>query len=53
MKFKVYKASNLSHTCDMEVNTLEELINFTKENGDSIILNTKDNIITIYDDYME
>ena len=60
MKFKIEKASDDFGTKpkELEINTLEDLINLIEEYGSSIILEKYmygDEIrrITIYDDYIE
>ncbi len=50
MKFKLTKASDWDFDCEIEINTLEELITFIKEEG-SIIL--YEDMIMIYDSYVE
>jgi len=38
----------------IEINTLEELINFSKEVGNNLVLSVDDNLeLTIYDSYLE
>jgi hypothetical protein len=53
MKFKLTKASDWNYESEVEINTLEELVNFTKENGNRVVLDTDDSEITIYDNYLE
>jgi hypothetical protein len=53
MKFKVTKASDWDYKDEIEINTLEELIRFTESNGGTIIFDTDDNEIKIYDGYIE
>ena len=49
MKFQVTKASDWDYKEEVEINTLEELVDFSKKDG--IIL--EGNHIKIYDDYVE
>ena len=53
MKFKVSKASDWDYKSEIEINTLDELIEFTKANGGSVVIDTEYNMITIYDGYLE
>jgi hypothetical protein len=50
MKFKIRKASDWKYKSELEINTLEELINFVEENGEIIL---DEDEIMIYDDYIE
>jgi len=49
MKFQVTKASDWDYKEEVEINTLEELVELSKKDG--IIL--EGNHIKIYDDYVE
>ena len=53
MKFKYIRTSEVlsGDEKEIEINTLEELMEFQKTSGSSIILNG--NSIEIYDDYRE
>lgn len=52
MKFELSYASNWSgDNEEIEINTLEELIDFIKEKKESIIMNERS--IMIYDNYVE
>lgn len=54
MKFKVRKASDWGYKSEVEINNLDELIEFTKNNENRIVLDTDDEfMIVIYDDYLE
>ena len=60
MKFEVRKASDWDYKKTVEINTLEELIDFAIKNKSGLIVNPKYpdsddglNMITIYDDYIE
>ena len=56
MKFTVDKASDWKYESIVEINTLEEMLEFISKNGCIIVDYNKDlNIqdITIYDDYRE
>jgi len=50
MKFKIDKASDWSYKGEVEINTLEELIDFVKKEGDIVFTEES---ITIYDDYLK
>lgn len=52
MKFKVTKSSDYTYESTIEINTLEELIEFQKTCGCEIIL-IDENEIEIYDDFRE
>lgn len=52
MKFKVTKSSDYTYESTIEINTLEELIEFQKTCGCKIIL-IDENEIEIYDDFLE
>lgn len=52
MKFKVTKSSDYTYESTIEINTLEELIEFQKTCGCEIIL-INENEIEIYDDFRE
>lgn len=52
VKFKVEKTSNWGYQAEVEINTIEELIKFIKDNGSKIII-CEDNTIEIYDTYRE
>lgn len=52
MKFKVTKSSDYTYESAIEINTLEELIEFQKTCGCEIIL-IDENEIEIYDDFRE
>ena len=55
MIFKIGKASNWNYEEEIEIKTLEDLLEFIDSVSDSIVIETKhDNYsITIYDDYLE
>ena len=53
MVFKVDKASDWKYESTIEINTLEDLINFAKEVGSELVFNADEMQITIYDDYLE
>lgn len=54
MKFKVTKSSDYTYESAIEINTLEELIEFQKTCGCEIILiDENENEIEIYDDFRE
>ena len=61
MLFEIRKASDYEYKEVKEINTLEELIEFFKENGDLILRDTlisenpdtQDMTIEIYDDWRE
>jgi len=50
MKFILKKTSDWDYKSEIEINTLEELMNFISKNG-NIVLNKES--IEIYDDYRE
>lgn len=52
IKFKVTKSSDYTYESTIEINTLEELIEFQKTCGCEIIL-IDENEIEIYDDFRE
>ena len=51
-KFKVNKTSDWDYKVEVEINTIDELINFIKESGSKIVV-YEDNTIEIYDTYRE
>lgn len=59
MWFKIQKASDWDYKSEKDISTLEELMEFVKENGE-IIVRLKESLaaescptIKIYDDYVE
>lgn len=50
MEFILEKASDWNFSDKIEINNLEQLMNFIKENGDIVIDNNR---IIIYDYYLE
>ena len=60
MKFKVDRASDYNYKESVEINTLEELMEFVNKNGSIVIWGDKEkgayndhSDITIYDGYLE
>lgn len=55
MKFRVTKASDWDYKENIEIATLEELVDFIKTNGD-VVINEGDETemyMVVYDDYIE
>ena len=56
MKFKLIRTSDWHFEDEIEIDTLEKLINFIKENGYPIVLSVEDDKlpeIEIYDEWRE
>lgn len=54
MRFQVEKASDYDYQETVEINTIEDLIALSNRyNNEDLIINFRDNIIIIYDDYIE
>lgn len=53
MYFKLLKSSDYNFEEDISINSLFELIEFCKNNGGCIIIDTNNDFIEIYDDYRE
>lgn len=53
MKFKLYKSSDYNFEDNININLNNELIEFCKNEGGRIVIDTNENFIEIYDDYRE
>jgi hypothetical protein len=54
VKFKIRKTSDWDFRSEVELSTLEELVEWCNKNGYEIILNTADELeLEIYDGYRE
>ena len=53
MKFKLFKSSDYYFEKNININSNNELIEFCKNEGGRIVIDTNENFIEIYDDYRE